>query len=148
MAHELILVVDDDRIGLTLTRMILLAAGFMVITAQDAEAALDLLADPNAEIPAVIVLDLELPKMSGLDLARRLRQVGCPVPIIAYTAHGTHDWKFPQQAYAAGCNGFVEKTGNIENLPRLLRQWVPTEPVDAPTAEPGPLVMATAEGTH
>lgn len=145
MAHELILVIDDDRTALTLTRMILLAAGFLVVTAQDAEAALDLLADPQSELPALIVLDLHLPKIQGLDFARRLRSVGSTIPMIAYTAYGTSDWRYPQQIYAAGCNGFVEKNGDLDQLPRLIRQHLPEEP---PAPDALPLVLPVANGTH
>lgn len=122
MAHELILVIDDNETGLSLTRTILLGFGYLVKTAYDAEAALDILASPE-RLPDLIVLDLNLPRMSGLELAKQIRAVGCMIPIIAFTAYSTGAWDFPEQVYAAGCDGFVEKNGDVDTLPRVIGQF-------------------------
>lgn len=144
MAHELILVVDDSRTGLMLTKMILLAAGFVVVTATTAEEALGVLADPHAELPALIVLDLNLPGMQGLEFAKRIRAVGCQIPMLAHTAYG-RDWRYPQDCYAAGCNGYVDKNGDIDQLPRIVRLHLPEE---APEPAALPVLHPTAKGTH
>lgn len=118
--HDLILVIEDSQMNADLTRMLLLGAGYLVMEAGTAEIALELLAD-DTRLPDMIVLDLNLPKMSGLDFAKKVRSVGCEIPIIAYTAYAKREWGFPQTAYDAGCNAFVEKSGgDLDQLPRSI----------------------------
>jgi len=77
-----VLVVDDERQIAQIARDYLEHAGFAVITAADGRKALDL---ARARKPDLIVLDLALPTMDGLDVARELRS-GSSVPIIMLTA--------------------------------------------------------------
>jgi DNA-binding response OmpR family regulator len=79
---QTILVVDDEARIVTLVRDYLERAGFDVIAARDGETALTL---ARVEQPDLIVLDLMLPGVDGLDVCRRLRQVSA-VPIIMLTA--------------------------------------------------------------
>jgi two-component system, OmpR family, alkaline phosphatase synthesis response regulator PhoP len=79
---QTVLVVDDEARIVRLVRDYLERAGFAVLAAQDGETAL---AMARAEQPDLIVLDLMLPGMDGLDVCRRLRQVS-GVPIIMLTA--------------------------------------------------------------
>jgi hypothetical protein len=53
-----------------------------------------------------------------------VRSVGCLIPIIAHTGYTKRDWKFPEMAHQAGCNGFVEKTGDIDILPRVIESYL------------------------
>lgn len=118
--HELILVVEDNKRGAELTRAMLLGAGYLVIVATTGEDALALLADDNQHMPDLIVLDLNLPRMPGLEFARKVRSVGCQIPIIVYTAYASQSWDYPKQAYDAGVNGFSEKSADLDMLPRLI----------------------------
>jgi DNA-binding response OmpR family regulator len=79
---QTILVVDDEARIVKLVRDYMLRAGFDVIEARDGEMALTL---ARTEQPDLIVLDLMLPGMDGLDICRRLRQES-GVPIIMLTA--------------------------------------------------------------
>ncbi|MFN2291297.1 MAG: response regulator transcription factor [Anaerolineae bacterium] len=79
---QTILVVDDEARIVKLVHDYLERAGFAVLTAQDGETALAL---ARIEQPDLIVLDLMLPGIDGLDVCRRLRQVS-GVPIIMLTA--------------------------------------------------------------
>jgi DNA-binding response OmpR family regulator len=82
-----ILVVDDDPTVVDVVRRYLERAGYPVRTAADGSAALaDALADP----PALLVLDLLLPELDGLEVCRRLRMAQ-PVPIVMLTARGDED---------------------------------------------------------
>ena len=76
------LVDDDPPVRRALARL-LASAGFAVTTFDSAEAFLDGVAEAS---PACVVLDVHLPRMSGLDLARLLRSVGSPAPVILLTA--------------------------------------------------------------
>jgi two-component system, cell cycle sensor histidine kinase and response regulator CckA len=76
-----ILVVDDEKFSLALIEEMLASAGHEVLTAQDGEAALDILAKANG-IRAIIT-DLRMPRFNGLRLIRDLRGAGDTIPIIA-----------------------------------------------------------------
>lgn len=78
-----ILVVDDERPILTLLEYNLKQAGYEVITAGDGEEGLQ---KAETESPDLLVLDLMLPKMDGMDVCRTLRQKGVDTPIIMLTA--------------------------------------------------------------
>ena len=82
MSGETILVVDDEPKILKTVRAYLENAGFRVVTADDGEMALTVY---RHERPALVILDLGLPGMDGLDVARTLRR-DSNVPIIMLTA--------------------------------------------------------------
>jgi DNA-binding response OmpR family regulator len=83
MASELILLVDDEPSILQLARMYLERENFRVETAGDGESALEAI---KLYLPALIVLDVMLPKLDGLEVCRRLRADDNPVAIIMLTA--------------------------------------------------------------
>jgi DNA-binding response OmpR family regulator len=88
MKKKRILAVDDDPSALSALRQILTQKGYDVLTASDAEAALDLLA--TEEPVDLALLDVTLPGMSGYDLCRRMRagEKTADVPVIFLTARG------------------------------------------------------------
>ncbi len=83
MPNESILLVDDEPSIIQLARMYLEREGFRVEQAADGEAALETAARQR---PALIVLDIMLPKLDGLEVCRRLRAENNPVAIIMLTA--------------------------------------------------------------
>lgn len=83
MPSELILLVDDEPSILQLARMYFEREGFRVQEVQDGEAAMEAAAKHR---PALIVLDVMLPKLDGFDVCRRLRSAGDSTPIIMLTA--------------------------------------------------------------
>lgn len=112
-----VLIVDDNPHNLKLVRVLLSRAGHDVHTAQDAEEALALLEDLR---PKLILMDLQLPGMDGLELTRRLkkdpRHAG--VTIIAITAYAMRGDE--ERAIAAGCDGYVAKPIDIAAVRRLV----------------------------
>ena len=78
-----ILVVDDEQSIVTLLKYNLEQAGYTVITALDGEEGLHLAIE---ETPELVVLDLMLPKMDGLEVCKQLRQLKINVPILMLTA--------------------------------------------------------------
>lgn len=120
-AADTILIVDDNAQNLKLARVVLTTAGFDVRTAVDAEAALHLLED---FLPRLILMDLQLPGMDGLELTRRLkadpRYDG--VAIVALTAYAMKG--DAEKALAAGCDGYVSKPIDVEGLPRLVAEHI------------------------
>ncbi len=83
MSAELILLVDDEPSITELARMYLERDGFRIQEAADGESALEAAVKHK---PALIVLDVMLPKADGFDVCRRLRSAGNDVPIIMLTA--------------------------------------------------------------
>lgn len=83
--NAVIAVVDDDpsvREGLS---SLIRSAGLQVETFASAQ---EFLARPGAETPSCLVLDLQLPGLSGLDLQKRMAEVGVEIPIVFLTGHG------------------------------------------------------------
>lgn len=83
MPSELILLVDDEPSITQLARMYLERDGYRILEIADGESAL---AEAAKQKPALIVLDVMLPKVDGFDVCRRLRSAGDDVPIIMLTA--------------------------------------------------------------
>jgi CheY-like chemotaxis protein len=117
MASESILVVDDNPQNLKLARVILVLEGYHVETAVDAEDALSILESFH---PRLILMDLQLPRMDGLDLTRRLKADPRyhDIVIVALTAYAMKG--DDQKALAAGCDGYVTKPIDTDTLPRIV----------------------------
>lgn len=119
MAHEPVLIVDDNPQNLKLAKVILAAEGYDVKTAIDAEDALRIL---ESFAPQLILMDLQLPRMDGLELARRLKAdpTRRAIIIIALTAYAMKG--DDAKAYAAGCDGYLSKPIDIDALPRVVAE--------------------------
>lgn len=114
-----ILVVDDNPINLKLVRVILTTEGYDVRTATDAEEALEVLRELR---PRLIVMDLQLPGMDGLELTRRLKAdpATSDIAILAVTAYAMKGDE--QKALEAGCDGYVSKPIDAEALPGIVEK--------------------------
>ena len=82
--HTVLVVEDDEAMAVALHDGFTLE-GFDVLTARDGETGLEL---ARRHAPSIVILDVMLPRLSGLDVCRRLRQEGRDVPIIMLTARG------------------------------------------------------------
>lgn len=80
----LILVVDDEPLIREVLAMFLEDEGYRVVQAVDGQAALDLAA---AQAPDVVVSDVRMPRLDGVELVRQLRARGLDVPVILVSAH-------------------------------------------------------------
>ena len=110
-----ILVVDDEPKIIQLARDYLVHAGLTVLAAQDGEAAL---ATARAAQPDMVILDLGLPGMDGLDVARALRK-GSHVPIIMLTARGEETDKLV--GLELGADDYVTKPFSPKELVARIR---------------------------
>lgn len=108
-----ILVVDDNAANLKLARVILQKEGHTVRTVIDAEEALVLL---KSWRPALILMDIQLPGLDGLELTRRLKAEPehRDTIIIALTAFAMPSDR--ERALAAGCDDYLSKPIDIEGL--------------------------------
>lgn len=130
MAAEPILVVDDTPVNLKLTRILLVNEGYKVLTAGTAEEALDLLRSFH---PQLVLTDVQLPGMDGLELARRIKQDPAmhDVIVVALTAYAmTGD---ERKALDAGCDGYITKPIDTRTLGSRLRGYL-----DKRSHEPAP----------
>lgn len=121
MAGEMILIVDDHATNLKLARVLLQGEGYQVRTAADAEEALQLLATFS---PRLILMDIQLPGMDGLELTRRLKAdvATRDIIVLALTAYAMKGDE--ERARAAGCDGYVAKPIDIASLPSVIARFL------------------------
>ena len=121
MANEPILVVDDNPLNLKLARLLLAVEGYQVRTAEHAATALAVLETFH---PRLILMDIQLPGMDGLELTRRLRADPSlnDVVILAVTAYAMEADE--QKALDAGCDGYVAKPLDTRSLPDVVRAYL------------------------
>jgi len=121
MSRPRILVVDDHAANLKLISFVLQARGFDVLVAQDADEARAVL---ERELPALILMDVQLPRVDGLTLTRSLRadERFAHVPIVAVTAYAMASDRCA--ALEAGCTAFVAKPIETRALGALVRRLV------------------------
>src|ERR1700733_12248044 len=77
-----VLLVDDDAVSLELMALLLAHEGHQVLRANDAGAALDLLSSDQVGRPDVLLVDLQMPGVSGGQLAEKVRALGSPGPLL------------------------------------------------------------------
>ena len=101
-----VLVVEDNAANMTLAIFLLESAGHTVLSATDAEAGLTLARD---EHPNLILMDIQLPGMDGLEATAQLRrdEATRAIPVIALTALAMKGDE--ERIRAAGCDGYIAK---------------------------------------
>ncbi len=120
IAKAKILVVDDDTDIVTVLRDRLDALGYATVSANDGLRALELI---EQETPHLMLLDLEMPKLSGLDVLNRMAQnrpTGHDMPVIVMTAHGTITAAV--QAMKQGAHDFLTKPFDVDHLAIVVRK--------------------------
>ena len=116
-----ILVVEDNQDNREMVVKVLKFNGYEVIEAVDGEEGIE---KAKTEAPALILLDIYLPKMDGYEVAKRLKgDTGLrDIPVIALTAHAMKGNR--EQALAAGCDGYISKPIDIRELPKQIEQFL------------------------
>lgn len=125
MAGETLLVVDDNPENLKLAKVLLKGEGYSVATARDAEEALDVLKTIR---PRLILMDIQLPGMDGLELTRRIktdpgRRDILIVALTAYAMKGDD-----AKAFAAGCDAYISKPIDTQELPKTIARLLEASP--------------------
>jgi FixJ family two-component response regulator len=111
-------IVDDDASFLTAMERRLKVAGYDVLTYPSASQLLDRLPDESA--PGCILLDVQIPDVSGPDLQDRLGKLGSTLPIVFLTGHA--DVPTTVRAIKAGAEDFLTKPVSSEQLLRVIGQ--------------------------
>jgi CheY-like chemotaxis protein len=112
-----ILIVDDNPTNLKLVAYLMKSQGYEVATAGDAESALEVV---RTSPPRLILMDLQLPGVDGLELTRRLKADPetrgiIVIALTAYAMKGDQD-----RAMAAGCDDYVTKPIDTRQLPETI----------------------------
>jgi len=119
MANELIVLIEDNERNRKLARDVLTHQGYRVAEAESAEAGLALVA---RERPSLILMDIHLPGIDGIEALRRLRADAATrtIPVIAVTASAmTHD---RQKILAAGFDGYQSKPISVRPFLAAVRE--------------------------
>ncbi len=121
-APPTVMVVEDFEDNRFMMRRLLEMSGYRVLEAVNGEEAVEL---AHKERPQLILMDLSLPQLDGLAATRRIRQYPDmkDVPIVAVSAHDTAD--FHADALAAGCNDYVTKPIDFDQLEALMSRLLP-----------------------
>ena len=119
MASELILLVEDNDKNRKLAHDVLVHQGYRVLDAESAEDALRLVRE---QPPSLVLMDIHLPGMDGIDALRRLRAdpATSVIPVMAVTASAmTHD---RAKIMAAGFDGYQSKPISVRPFRAAVRQ--------------------------
>ncbi|HFD40359.1 MAG TPA: GAF domain-containing protein, partial [Anaerolineae bacterium] len=122
MSNELILIVEDsDQLRDFLSREALPLYGYRTLATDRGSVALRLIAEQN---PDLVLLDLQLPDMNGLDILRELGQQGRDVPVVLMTAHGSES--IAAEAFRLGARDYLIKPFDTQvaqvTIDRVLAQ--------------------------
>src|SRR5712692_12095760 len=126
-----ILIVEDHKLDVRLLKDILEWRGYATLQTGDGLEAINL---AWANLPDLILMDIQLPDVSGLEVTRRLRDDDRSkrIPIIAVTAHamGWHE----REALDSGCDAYLSKPITIFGFLRTVESFLSPFPVSSPPA--------------
>ena len=122
-----VLIIEDNPVNLELVAEVLELDGYQIATAETAEVGLRLAA---AERPALIVMDLNLPGITGYEATRTLKAdpVTAGIPVVALTAQAMRGDE--QKAREAGCDAYLTKPLDAAVLRATLRQFLGEGPAE------------------
>ena len=116
----LILVAEDEDSNYELVRIVL-AKTYRLMRAHNGIEAVTICED---EHPDLILMDMRMPDMGGLDATRIIKEVNHEIPIVALSAYAFDE--NVREARAAGCNEFLAKPFRVEDLLDVVHKYIPT----------------------
>ncbi|MFW6183506.1 MAG: response regulator [Chloroflexota bacterium] len=121
-----VLCIEDNKTNMLLVSRIVEAEGYELLRAEDGPAALALL---KGEKPDIILLDVNIPGIHGLDLARMIKEDDrlAEIPLIATTANVLVGDK--ERCLEAGCDEYLPKPLDIRRLRQVMREHLEPEEV-------------------
>jgi len=121
MAGEKILIVEDNLMNMELATDLLEASGYVVIQAVTAEEGIKL---ARAELPDLILMDISLPGMDGLEATAVLKQDPATkgINVVAMTAHAMKGDE--EKALAAGGSGYITKPIDTREFPKTVARFI------------------------
>lgn len=129
--NHTVLVVEDDALNLELMQTVLEGGGYRVVTAGDAPAGIEM---ARREQPSIILMDVQLPEMDGLEATRLLRNepTTAAIPVVAVTAHVKKDDE--KRCLDAGCVLHVPKPVDTRGLIPMVAQVIDASRTRTPSA--------------
>ncbi len=118
---EKILIVEDNPESMRLFEMVLRARNYTLLKATDGEEVLDM---AMSERPDLIIMDIQLPRVNGLEVTRKLRETPAlsHTPIIAITAYAMKGDK--ERVIESGCDAYLSKPINTRELPEMIAEML------------------------
>lgn len=117
--NTVVLIVDNDADNLFLAVQVVRLLGYCAITARDGKTALEMIEKYQ---PMLVLLELMLPEIDGINVIRHLRKNNNFVPVIALTSLPSDI--FRNEALMAGCNKYLEKPFQIDDLETAIKQII------------------------
>ncbi len=116
-----ILVVEDNEDNIRLVRFILERSGYEVIEARDGAEGVALAVK---EKPDLVIMDIQLPDIDGLEATKRIRasEADSDIPIIALTSYAMPGDR--EKALAAGCNGYITKPIDVDTFIAEIEKYL------------------------
>jgi two-component system, cell cycle response regulator DivK len=116
-----ILIVEDNDLNLKLFRDLLMAHGYETLETKDG---LEAIALTRNERPDLVLMDIQLPEISGLDVTRRLKSDSSisNIPIVAVTAFAMKDDE--EKILSAGCEAYISKPISIQPFLNTVRRFL------------------------
>ncbi len=117
---KLILIVEDEPRNLTLLRDLLQVSGYKTIEATDGEQGVELV---KAKKPDLILMDVQMPKMDGLEATRILKADASTgnIPVLVLTSYAMKGDK--ERILEAGCDGYLAKPLDIKELLKIVAEY-------------------------
>ena len=115
-----ILIVEDEEYSLLILEEFLKPSGVNILTAEDGLQAIQKCVD-DPEIDLVL-MDIQLPRLDGLEATRRIKKIKSDLPIIAQTANALHEDK--QRALSAGCDDYISKPIDSDQLSKMVIKYL------------------------
>lgn len=112
-----VLVIDDEKKLCDLFEKILTNEGYTVYIALDGEKGLN---DAKEKKPDVILLDIKMPKLGGIEVLKRIRETDKEVVVIMITGYGTID--LAKKAMELGAHDFITKPFDFEFVKGLIKE--------------------------
>jgi len=140
-ARHKVLLVDDDAVSLELMALLLAHEGHQVVRANNAGTALELLSSDKSGRPDVLLVDLQMPGVSGGQLAEKVRAMGSPGPLlVAMSASEV------QRQQLLAFDGFLLKPLAVDELRRALTPKKRSRKLGVRVAHPGRPVSGPPAG--
>ena len=120
MKSKTILVVEDNELNMELITDVLSLAGYSLLTAREAKTALKIAKESH---PDLILMDIQLPGMDGMEATRHLKAdpLTVSIPVVAVTSHAMKGDR--EKIEEAGCVGYFVKPINVRTIADDIKQF-------------------------
>lgn len=120
-----ILLVEDNELNREIANAILGEIGAHVTDAEDGSQAVEMMKSPEADDYDLVLMDIQMPTMDGIEATRQIRALGTKasrIPIVAMSANAFEEDR--QRAFAAGMNGYITKPVDLSILTSTLKKYL------------------------